>query len=96
MSHDGHRLGQSNQHWIFDVCFCNLFFGDTCCTITSKNISFGVVSGVVLSNRPETSLTIQTDYTQRDVVWLVNVFSCLTYDWTLNHSSPFDWLRKPE
>ena len=32
---------------------------------------------------PTKSLRIKSEYTQRDVVRLVDIFNCLTYDWTV-------------
>ena len=74
------------------VVFFNFIF---CDTQTSNNILHRE-SGVIFStDKFASNLTIsrgiKTQHTPRDLVWLVNKFNCLAYDWTVNHERRVSW-----
>ena len=47
-----------------------------------------------ISDEPTKSWSIKTEYIPKAVVWLVNIFNCLAYDWTVKYEwTDMTWNR---
>ena len=82
--------------WLIQLKFVVSFLFIFSSTRRHTNIPSGVMSGFIFSTKQSLNQTesscIQTDYTQKAVVWLVNILNYLAYDWMIKDLWKVTWV----